>query len=142
AVHRVGQDERRHRQREAAQKEAVKDAKDAILRPEQAAYLEALEPARDELLARMEARAAERGHPISDPEVAAFLAVTARACAARFIVELGTNIGYAAIVMARAAGPTARVVTLEIDSALCEVARGFIDEAGLGDRIEVRQGDA
>lgn len=120
----------------------MKDAPDAILRPEQAAYLEALEPPRDELLAKMEARAAERGHPISDPEVAAFLAVTARSCRARFIVELGTNIGYAAIVMARAAGPTARVLTIEIDSELCEVSRKFIEEAGLTDRIEVRQGDA
>jgi predicted O-methyltransferase YrrM len=120
----------------------VKDAPDAILKPDQAAYLEALEPPRDELLAKMEARAAERGHPISDPEVASFLAVTARASKARFIVELGTNIGYGAIVMARAAGPTARVVTIEIDRSLCETARGFIEEAGLADRIDVRQGDA
>ena len=76
---------------------------DAILQPEQAAYLDALEPPRDELLAQMEARAAERKHPISDPEVAAFLAVTAHAIDPKFIVELGTNIGYGAIVLARAA---------------------------------------
>jgi predicted O-methyltransferase YrrM len=120
----------------------VKDALDAILKADQAEYLEALEPPRDGLLAKMEARAAERGHPISDPEVASFLAVTARASKARLIVELGTNIGYAAIVMARAAGPVARVVTIEIDSALCEVARGFVGEAGLADRVDVRQGDA
>src|SRR5580704_10233452 len=86
----------------------MKDAPDAILKPEQASYLEALEPPRDALLARMEARAAERRYPISDPEVASFLFITARASQPRFVVELGTNIGYGAIVMARAAGPDAR----------------------------------
>jgi predicted O-methyltransferase YrrM len=120
----------------------VKDAPDSILRPEQAAYTEALEPARDPLLVKMEARAAERGHPISDPEVASFLAITARASGARHIVELGTNIGYGAIVLARAAGPLAKIVTIELSHELCEVARGFVHEAGLDGRIEVRQGSA
>ena len=84
---------------------------DPILRPEQASYLEALEPPRDALLAKMEAYAAERGQPISDPEVASFLAVTAAATRPKLIVELGANIGYGAIVLARAAGPLARVVS-------------------------------
>ena len=120
----------------------MKDRADAILRVEQATYLEALEPARDALLAKMEARAAERGHPISDPEVAAFMAITARATGARYIVELGTNIGYGAIVLARAAGPLARVLTIELAHEFCEAARGYIEEAGLTERIEVRQGSA
>ena len=120
----------------------MKDAVDAILRPEQAAYLEALEPPRDPLLAKMEALAAERGNPISDPEVASFLAVTAAARAPKLVVELGTNIGYGAIVLARAAGPGAKVVTIEMDSNHVQTARGFIDQAGLSSRIEVRQGAA
>jgi predicted O-methyltransferase YrrM len=120
----------------------MKEAADAILRPEQAAYLEGIEPARDPILAEMEACAREKRQPISDPEVASFLAVTARACGARSIVEVGTNIGYGAIVLARAAGPDARVVTIENDAAMVEAARGFIERAGLGGRIEVRHGDA
>lgn len=120
----------------------MKEAADAILRPEQAAYLEGIEPARDPLLAEMEAYARDKRQPISDPEVASFLAVTARACGARSIVEVGTNIGYGAIVLARAAGPDARVVTIENDAAMVEVARSFIERAGLGGRIEVRHGDA
>ena len=120
----------------------MKHAADAIVRPEQAAYLEALEPPRDALLAKMEARAAERQHPISDPEVASFLAVTARATRPAFVVEVGTNIGYGAIVLARAAGPKARVLTIELSSELCEMARGFVTEAGLSEAIEVRQGAA
>ncbi len=120
----------------------MKDAADAILKADQASYLEAIEPPRDPLLARMEARSAEHRHPISDPEVASFLAVTTIAARPKFIVELGTNIGYGAIVLARAAGADAKVLTIELSHELCEVARAFIREAHLEDRIEVRQGAA
>ncbi|MEO8878214.1 MAG: O-methyltransferase [Polyangiaceae bacterium] len=120
----------------------MKNAADAIIQADQATYLEAIEAPRDPLLSRMEARAAERHHPISDPEVASFLAVTAIAAQPKFIVELGTNLGYGAIVLARAAGADARVLTIEMSSELCEVARDFIREAGLEARIEVRQGAA
>ncbi|MEO7111406.1 MAG: O-methyltransferase [Polyangiaceae bacterium] len=120
----------------------MKDAADAILQADQASYLEAIEPPRDAILARMEARSADRHHPISDPEVASFLAVTTLAARPKFIVELGTNIGYGAIVLARAAGAQAKVLTIELSSELCEVAREFIREAELESRIEVRQGAA
>jgi len=120
----------------------MKDAADAILRPEQAAYLEALEPPRDALLAKMEKCAKDRGLPISDPEVASFLAVTARARAPKLVVELGTNIGYGAIVMARAAGPLAKVITIELSPEHVKTAREFIEEAGLSSRVEVVEGAA
>lgn len=120
----------------------MKDAPDAILGADQATYLEGIEPARDELLAEMEAYAKERRQPISDPEVATFLAVTARACGAATIVEVGTNIGYGAIVLARAAGTSARVITIENDAETVKVARGYIKRAGLDQQVEVRQGDA
>ncbi|HEY1693227.1 MAG TPA: O-methyltransferase [Polyangiaceae bacterium] len=134
----------------------MKHAADAILRTEQADYLEALNGAgiaalaamarvapvhgREPLLAKMEARAAERGYPISDPEVASFLAIVTRLRQPRLVVELGANIGYGAIVMARAAGEGSRVVTIEYRQDLVEEARGFVAEAGLSPRIEVRQG--
>jgi predicted O-methyltransferase YrrM len=95
---------------------------------------------RDPLLAKMETRAAERQYPISDPEVACLLAIVARLSRPKLIVELGTNIGYGAIALARGAGEAARVVTIECRSDLAEEARGYIAEAGLSSRIEVRQG--
>jgi predicted O-methyltransferase YrrM len=131
----------------------MKSAADAILRPEQATYLDAVHAAgaralaalagapsasgRDPLLARMEARASERRYPISDPEVANLMSIVASLAQPRLIVELGTNIGYGAIVLARAA-KKARVITIEYRAELVEEARGFIAEAGLSDRIEVR----
>jgi len=120
----------------------MKGSSDAILGAEQAAYLEGIEPARDALLAEMEQFAHDRRQPISDPEVASFLAVTARACGAKRIVEVGTNIGYGAIVLARAAGPSAHVVTIENDPQTVTIARGYIARAGLDSQVEVRQGDA
>jgi len=134
----------------------MKRATDAILRTEQAEYLDAVHAnsvralaamarveavhGREPLLAKMEARAADRGYPISDPEVACFLAIVARLARPALIVEVGTNIGYGAIVMARAAGEAARVVTIEYSADLVAEARGFIDEAGLSKRVEVRHG--
>ncbi len=136
----------------------MKVAADAILRSEQAHYLDTLheksvralavmagaDPAggRDPLLARMETRAAERGYPISDPEVACLLAILARLAQPKLIVELGTNIGYGAIVLARAAGERARVLTIEAKAELVDEARGYIRQAGLAQRIEVRHGAA
>jgi predicted O-methyltransferase YrrM len=136
----------------------MKSAADAILRPEQAAYLDGLhtksvhalatlagvrpEGGHDPLLARMEAHAAERGFPISDPEVACLLAIVARIAQPKLVVELGTNIGYGAIVLARGGGPQTRVVTVEFSGDLVAQARSYIAEAGLSDRIEVRQGEA
>lgn len=120
----------------------MKDAADAIIKADTAAYLEGIEPARDALLAEMEQFAKDRRQPISDPEVASFLAVTARASGAKRVVEVGTNIGYGAIVLARAIGPEGRVVTIENDLETCDIARGFIMRAGLADRVEVRHADA
>lgn len=120
----------------------MKRSSDAILHGEQARYLEGLEPPRDALLEEMEGEARARGLPISDPEVASFLAVTARARAPRFVVEIGTNIGYGAIVLARAAGPEARVLTVERSPALCATARAYVERAGLAAQIEVREGEA
>jgi predicted O-methyltransferase YrrM len=90
----------------------------------------------------MEARAAAKRYPISDPEVAAFLSVVARIARPKLVVELGTNIGYGAIVLARAAGPEARVVTIEYSAEIAAEARAFVAEAGLADRVEVREGTA
>jgi predicted O-methyltransferase YrrM len=90
----------------------------------------------------MEHVAAKERQPISDPEVATFLAVTISAMRAKTLVELGTNIGYGAIVMARAAGPEARITTIEKSSTLCEVARKNIADAELEASVEVREGAA
>ncbi len=117
----------------------MKHSADDIVHEIQAEYVTSLVPPRDALLAKMEAFAASRREPISDPEVATFLATTIVMTNAKTIIEVGTNIGYGAIVMARAG---ARVVTIEKSHELCEIARGFAKDAGLASQIDVREGDA
>jgi predicted O-methyltransferase YrrM len=120
----------------------MKHTRDELVHAAQATYLEGIEQPRDALLQKMEAFAGEHRHPISDPEVAAFLAITIGALQPKRIVEVGTNIGYGAIVMARAAGPACRVVTIEKSRELCDVARAYVREAKLEESIEVREADA
>lgn len=112
-----------------------------ILRETQDLYLQRLLPPRDPLLREMEALAAKDGVPISDPEVGRLLEITARTTGARRILELGTAIGYGAICLARGAAE-ARVLSIDIDPERLALARGFIERAGLGERIELLEGPA
>jgi predicted O-methyltransferase YrrM len=120
----------------------MKRAHDAILHADQADYLERMIAPRSELLLRMEEAARAHRRPISDPEVGHFLFATARAQRPRLIVELGTNIGYGAIVLAQGAGPEARVLTVEKKPELVTEARHWVTEAKLEGQIEVREDSA
>jgi caffeoyl-CoA O-methyltransferase len=120
----------------------MKAGLDHIIQSHVARYLEKVEPARDPLLAKMEAQAEKNGNPISDPEVASLLDILVRASRPAHIVEVGTNIGYGAIVLARAAGEKARVDTVEKSAEHVTVARAFIAEAGLASRVTVHEDDA
>lgn len=131
----------------------MKDRTGAILRPAQERYLERLQPPRDSLLAEMEGFAAEHGVPISDPEVGRILELLAAAVARRLpganspgappprILELGTAIGYGALLLARGA-PEARVVTVDRDPEMLARARGYLDRGGVLDRVELVEGEA
>jgi predicted O-methyltransferase YrrM len=105
-------------------------------------YLEALRPARDEVLADMEELAARDGVPIVEWETGRLLATLVTALARRRVVEVGTAIGYSTLHMARALGGEGRIVTLERDPVRIAQARGFWERAGVGERIELVEGDA
>ncbi|HEX6200723.1 MAG TPA: O-methyltransferase [Thermoanaerobaculia bacterium] len=131
----------------------MKDRLGAILRPGQERYLERLQPPRDPLLAEMEAYAAEHDVPVSDPEVGRLLEVLAAAlarggpgspapgAAPPRILEVGTAIGYGALLLARAA-PEARVVTIDRDPEMHARARGYLERAGVAERVELVEGEA
>lgn len=94
------------------------------------------------ILRDMENYAAENNIPVIHPEVARFLEVIIKGCKCKKILEVGTAIGYSAIIMAGAAGEGASITTIEIDQAMEEKAREFTKRAGLEDRIEIVSGDA
>jgi caffeoyl-CoA O-methyltransferase len=111
--------------------------------PNMEAYFRQFIPSRDAVLLTLEKEAAGEGIPIVGPVVGELLYVLARVTRATRILELGCATGYSAIYLARgceASGGT--VVTLERDRDLARRARANFQKAGLGDRIDVRIGQA
>ena len=113
---------------------------DAIIQREQAEYLERLIPQTDPLLAEMEEYAAEHRVPIADPEVALFLEITARAIAAKRVLEVGMAIGYSVVHLARGMASDGVVVTIEPNDEMIRASEGYLTRAGLRDRVRIERG--
>lgn len=60
----------------------------------------------------------------------------------RRILEIGALGGLSAIYLARALPADGKLVTLELNADFARVARKNIDQAGVGDRVEIRVGPA
>jgi caffeoyl-CoA O-methyltransferase len=60
----------------------------------------------------------------------------------RRALEIGTLGGYSTIYLARALPEDGRLVSLELDEDHARVARKNLERAGLGEKVEVRVGDA
>ena len=115
---------------------------DAIIKREQAEYLDQLLPQSDPLLAEMEAYAAEHRVPIADREVAIFLEITARATGARKALEIGMAIGYSVVHLARGMGEEGLVVTIDPSDEMIQLASGYLERAGLMNRVRIERGKA
>lgn len=87
---------------------------------------------------------AEGGLPAIDvsPPQGKFLYLLAKFGGAKRVLEIGTLGGYSTIWLARAVGADGRVVTLEYSDKHAAVARANLDNAGVGDRVEIRVGAA
>ena len=115
---------------------------DAILQRNQAEYLDQLLTQPDPLLAEMEAHAAEHKVPIADREVARFLEITARVTGARKALEIGMAIGYSVVHLARGMGEGSLVVTIEPSDEMINASSGYLQRAGLFDRVRIEKGKA
>jgi caffeoyl-CoA O-methyltransferase len=71
-----------------------------------------------------------------------FLQFLVFATGARRVLELGTYSGYSAISMAAALPADGHIDTCEVEETHAAVARRYIDESGLADRITVHLGPA
>jgi len=71
-----------------------------------------------------------------------FLEFLVSATGARRVLELGTYSGYSAISMAAALPAHGRIDTCEVEEEHAAVARRYIEEAGLSDRITIHLGPA
>jgi len=115
---------------------------DAIIQREQAEYLDRLLPQHDPLLTEMEAYAAEHRVPIADREVAAFIEITARSSGARKALEIGMAIGYSVVHLARGMGEQGRVTTIEPSDEMIRAASGYLERAGVLNRVNIERGKA
>ena len=120
----------------------MKARPDAIIHREQAEYLERVTPQNDSLLAEMEAYAAEHRVPIADREVALFLEITARTINAKRILEIGMAIGYSVVHLARGMGDGGLMVTIEPNDEMIRASEGYLERAGLRNRVRIERGQA
>jgi predicted O-methyltransferase YrrM len=115
---------------------------DAIIHREQAEYLERLLPANTGIVAEMEADAEKNGVPIADREVALFLEITARAMAARRVLEIGMAIGYAVVHLAQGMSDDGLIVTIEPNDEMIRRAEDYLTRAGVRERVRIERGRA
>jgi caffeoyl-CoA O-methyltransferase len=105
-------------------------------------YMYEMLPQRDDLLLEMEEQARQRNIPIIGPAVARVLYQYARLINARRVFELGSAIGYSTIWLARAVGDGGKVYYTDGSHKNREEAAGYIERAGVADRIEMLTGDS
>ncbi len=105
-------------------------------------FLHSLEQANTPLLSEMEQYAAVHHVPIIRKEMESFLQVMIRISAPRRILEVGTAIGYSALIMAQAMPADCEIITIENYEKRIPAARENIRRAGMDTRITLIEGDA
>jgi predicted O-methyltransferase YrrM len=88
----------------------------------------------------LEKQAIAHGLPIVGPEKGKVLADAVKKHKPKHILEIGTNVGYSAILMSL--NFKGRITTIEINPEIAKIARDNISKAGLLDRINVVVGPA
>lgn len=82
------------------------------------------------------------GDLISSPEQVQLLALIARMLGAWRVLEVGTFTGYTALWLGLELGEDVRFVCLDRDRDATTIARAAWDAAGIGERVELRLGEA
>ena len=95
----------------------------------------------DDWLGEMERYAKEREVPILAEAARPVFLRTVREAAPRRILELGTAMGYSALLALRES-PCAEIVTIERDAVIAEAARSFLFRAGAAARATLLVGEA
>jgi caffeoyl-CoA O-methyltransferase len=120
-----------------------------LLTPELAGYVRASSESPDAVAADLLAETAamaDRGEAPATfqiaPEQGAFMQLLTRALGARRAIEIGTFTGFSALCIARGLPDDGSLLCLDRSEEWTTVARRYWERAGLGDRIELRLGDA
>ena len=105
-------------------------------------YMHSLEKSNGELCDEMEKYAHENFVPIIRKEMESFLRVMVEIKKPKRILEVGTAIGYSAIMMASVMPDDCTITTIENYEKRIPIARANIEKAGMNDRIRLIEGDA
>jgi predicted O-methyltransferase YrrM len=107
-------------------------------------YIENLFAPQDEALEAAVRESQRAGLPEIhvSPNEGKLLRLLAEIVGARRVLEIGTLGGYSAINLARGMAEDGSLISLEIDERHAEVARRNVERAELGERVEIRVGDA
>ncbi len=114
--------------------------KDRIVYPYITEYLRKVRRPRDGKLGELEAWARQEGYPVSEPETSDLLEIICRLKNPRNILEIGTCVGFSALLMHSCCG--GRITTLDRYEAMYSVAEKNFADFGAEDRITLIKGDA
>ena len=105
-------------------------------------YIRSIIPKREDYLSTMEAYAQENHVPIIEPEVAQLLKVLLKWNNPKNILEVGTAIGYSALIMALSTSEDCQITTIERRADMVELAQENIVQTAFKDKIRIIEGDA
>ncbi|WP_278287289.1 O-methyltransferase [Caloranaerobacter ferrireducens] len=105
-------------------------------------YIRSVLPKSSEILKTIEDYAKKNNVPIIHPEVAQFIRVIIQIKNPRRILEIGTAIGYSAIVMAEASKRDCEIITIERREDMVKLAKENFERADLNNRIRILHGEA
>ena len=106
------------------------------------AYLHSLDSGESEIIEAIGREARADRVPIIRQETGCLLKVLLRMNRPQRILEIGTAVGYSAILMSECLEPGATITTVEKYEKRIPIARENIKNAGMEDKITVVQGDA
>ena len=104
-------------------------------------FINSLDPGNPEYLDRLEEEAIADFVPIIRKDMQAFLKFMMRLCKPRKILEVGTAVGFSALLMSEYA-PEAHITTIENYEKRIPIARDNIAKAGKSASIDLISGDA
>ncbi len=105
-------------------------------------YIRYLLPERNNYLKEMEQYAEENHVPIVEPEVAQLLKLLLKIRKPKNILEVGTAIGYSALVMAEVTDDNCKITSIERRKDMIEKAENNIEKTKYNNRIIILEGDA
>lgn len=101
-----------------------------------------MSPAADKIIKLIENNQTYNYLPIIGPEKGQVLVKMVKLVKPKLIVEAGTLVGYSAILMAKYVPVGGKIISLEIDKKLADIARRNIQSAHFESKVEVIVGDA